>query len=102
MKLRKTHLLKKTALAEIRAMRALNYFMAMDVYGDVPLVTTFGASTQPGPRVSRSTISDFIETELKAALPDLSATTGSYDLRSPDQMDGLCTFSQIVHQCTNL
>jgi len=68
---------KKTAIAEIRAMRALNYFMVMDLYGDVPLVTSFGNDTQPGARVSRATISDFIETELKTVLPDLSGTTGA-------------------------
>ena len=50
--------------------------MVTDLYGDVPLVTTFGTGTETGPRVSRATISDFIESELKEVLPDLSGTTG--------------------------
>ena len=67
---------KPVAIAEIRAMRAWYYFMAMDLWGDVPLVTEFGAGVESGPRVARKTIFEFIETELKEALPDLSGETG--------------------------
>jgi starch-binding outer membrane protein, SusD/RagB family len=68
---------KKTAIAEIRAMRAYYYFLAIDMWGDVPLTTTFGKDAVVGGRVARATVSDFIETELLAAIPDLSGVTGS-------------------------
>ncbi len=68
---------KKTAIAEIRAMRAYYYFLAIDMWGDVPLVTTFGPDTPSTGRESRATVYNFIESELKAAIPDLSGTTGT-------------------------
>ena len=63
---------KTTHIAEIRAMRAWYYYALMDLYGGVPLVTTFGAKTQAGARASRTEIFNFIESELLAILPDLS------------------------------
>lgn len=67
---------KKTAIAEIRAMRAYYYFLATDMWGDVPLATEFGPDAVVGGRVARATIFNFIESELKAAIPDLSGVTG--------------------------
>jgi len=67
---------KPVAIAEIRAMRAWYYYMAMDLWGDVPLVTAFGEGVESGPRVARSTIFEFIESELKDAIPDLSEDKG--------------------------
>ena len=67
---------KPVAIAELRAMRAWYYYMAMDLWGDVPLVTEFGAGVVTGPRVARKTIFEFIESELKEVLPDLSGETG--------------------------
>ena len=67
---------KSTAIAEIRAMRAWYYYMAMDLWGDVPLVTQFGAGVESGPRVARKTVFEFIEAELKEVMPDLSEETG--------------------------
>ena len=67
---------KKTAIAEIRTMRAYYYFLAMDLWGDVPLTTTFGPDAEVTGRAARATVYNFIETELKAAVTDLSGTTG--------------------------
>ena len=67
---------KPIAIAEIRTMRAWYYYMAMDLWGDVPLVTEFGAGVESGPRVARKTIFEFIESELLEVLPDLSGETG--------------------------
>ncbi len=67
---------KKTAIAEIRAMRAFYYFLAIDMWGDVPLTTTFGPTSIVTGRASRASVYDFIETELKAAVTDLSGTVG--------------------------
>lgn len=66
---------KRQTLAEIRTMRALFYFFMMDLYGNVPISIAFGSSEQPATS-SRSEVFNFIETELLAAVPDLSVETG--------------------------
>lgn len=62
---------KRMKLAEMRMMRALTYFMLMDNYGNVPIVTTYG-DFEPKPNTPRAQVFTFIENEVKAALPDLS------------------------------
>jgi hypothetical protein len=59
-------------LAELRTLRAWFYYVLMNEFGGVPLVTTTELK-----RVARSTraeVFSFIETELKASLADLPAT----------------------------
>lgn len=67
--------LKKSNLAELKMVRAIAYFMMMDLYGKVPIVTEYGDFSQH-PSSSRSEVFDFIESEINAALPDLSEVTG--------------------------
>ena len=67
---------KTTAIAELRATRALAFYMMMDLWGNIPVVTTFGETTSPETK-SRTEVFNFIETELKEILPDLSITTGT-------------------------
>jgi hypothetical protein len=59
-------------LAELRTLRAWYYYMLMDFFGGVPLVT----STEVGanPRVSRDSLFRFIESELIATRAALPAT----------------------------
>ena len=66
---------KDQTVAEIKAMRAMSYFFLMDLFGNIPLSTTFGQTTNLGTQ-PEATIFAFIESELKAAIPNLSATTG--------------------------
>jgi hypothetical protein len=67
----------KTAFtAEIRAMRALYYFFMMDTYGNVPIYTEYSVTTQPATQ-TRDKVFAFIETELKAVLPQLPAKTSN-------------------------
>ncbi|MCD8538898.1 MAG: RagB/SusD family nutrient uptake outer membrane protein [Leadbetterella sp.] len=61
---------KRYSLAEIRSIRALALYWMMDTYGDIPLVTNFG--DKAGKRTPRKEVFEFIETELKAAIPDLN------------------------------
>lgn len=63
-------------LAEVKTMRALSYFLLMDLYGNIPVVTTFGDTAQPR-TTKRPEVFTFIESELNAALPNLSTTVGS-------------------------
>jgi hypothetical protein len=62
-------------LAELRTLRAWYYFMLMDAFGGVPLVT----STQVGanPRVTRDSLFRFIESELNATRVALPASRPS-------------------------
>jgi hypothetical protein len=66
---------KQTSLSELRMVRAIAYFMLMDLYGNVPVVTTYGDFT-PKPNTPRKQVFEFIESEVKACLPNLSAVTG--------------------------
>ncbi len=59
----------ETTIAELRTLRAWYYFMLMDMFGGVPLVTT--TEVEQRPRVSRAELFDFIEAELLAAREDL-------------------------------
>jgi hypothetical protein len=67
---------KLTNIAELKTLRALTYFMFMDLYGNVPIDTTYGDFT-PHANVPRTQVFNFIETELKNALPYLSNVTGT-------------------------
>src|SRR5207253_8838463 len=52
-------------LAELRTLRAWDYYMLMDMFGGVPLVTT--TELKQYPRVTRDSVFKFIEAELIAA-----------------------------------
>jgi hypothetical protein len=62
---------KATVQAELRTLRAFFYYLLMDMFGGVPIVTTTEIAQRP--RNTRKEVFDFIETELtevRAALPD--------------------------------
>lgn len=71
-----TDAVKAANVAEIRAMRALYYFFMMDLYGNMPIITTFPVATPPATQ-PRSAVFAFIETELKAVLPILPAKSSN-------------------------
>jgi hypothetical protein len=54
-----------TTLAELRALRAWDYYMLVDMFGGVPLVTS--TELKQYPRVTRDSVFHFIEAELLAA-----------------------------------
>lgn len=64
-----------TTLAELKTTRALAYFMMMDLYGNVPLDTLYGATALKA-NAPRAQVFNFVESELKAAIPYLKSTTG--------------------------
>jgi hypothetical protein len=66
---------KQTGLAELKMVRAFAYFMLMDLYGNVPIDTAYGDFT-PHANLPRAQVFNFIENEVKAAMPNLSTTTG--------------------------
>jgi len=60
---------KATIQAELRTLRAFYYYMLMDFFGDVPVVTTTAIAATA--QASRDSVFRFIENELKAARADL-------------------------------
>ncbi len=56
---------KATLVAEARSLRAFYYYLLMDFFGGVPIVTTVGL--QPHARNTRHEVFNFIESELIAA-----------------------------------
>jgi len=60
-----------TMTAEIRFIRALNYFLLMDGWGNVPFVTSI--SSEKPVQYTRQQIYEFIESELLEIEPQLSA-----------------------------
>ena len=60
--------------AEARFLRALSYWHAADLFGNVPLVTEANRSgAEPPPQATRQEIFAFVETELRAIQPQLPA-----------------------------
>lgn len=62
---------KQSTLSEVKMVRAMAYFMMMDMYGNVPLDTAYGDFT-PHTNLPRKDVFNFIENEIKACLPNLS------------------------------
>jgi hypothetical protein len=59
-------------IAELKVLRAWYYYLLMDNFGGVPLVTS--TEVQQNPRVTRDSLFKFLEAELKDARDDLPAT----------------------------
>jgi hypothetical protein len=67
---------KAAYIAEIRAMRALYYYFMMDLYGNVPIITSFPVNPPPATQ-PRAKVFQFIESELLAVLPQLPDKTSN-------------------------
>ena len=59
----------KAYRAEVRAIRALYYYYLMDMFGNIPLVTTAGKSTENAEQASRPEVYRFIVKELQEVAP---------------------------------
>lgn len=72
---------KTSSIAELRTLRAFAYFMGMDNFGGVPLDTVYG-NKELQPRATRTQVFNFIESELKASIPNLKSdvTAATYGL----------------------
>lgn len=73
---------KNRSVAQVRAMRALGYWMLMDMYGNVPLDTAYG-DTQLKTNATRSQVFSYVEGELKNVLSDLPTTVGASTYGKP-------------------
>ncbi len=61
----------KTYVAELRTIRAIYYYYAMDLFAQVPIVTSSTQATNEVKQSNRSDVFKFVTSELEAALPDL-------------------------------
>lgn len=59
-------------ISELRGLRAIYYMWLLDLYGNVPIVTSFADSDPNPPTNSRAEVYQFVETELRSALADVS------------------------------
>ncbi|NJD66771.1 MAG: RagB/SusD family nutrient uptake outer membrane protein [Chloroflexi bacterium] len=62
---------KKRTFAELRALRAFYYYVVMDLFGNIPIVTDFEDISLPT-QSNRQQAFDFIISEINATMPDLS------------------------------
>ncbi|MET0636492.1 MAG: RagB/SusD family nutrient uptake outer membrane protein [Chitinophagaceae bacterium] len=62
--------------AELKTLRALYYYWAMDLYGNVPLVTDFNTDPTTITNSTRKQVYDFVESEIKENINSLSTTVG--------------------------
>ncbi|HUR11955.1 MAG TPA: RagB/SusD family nutrient uptake outer membrane protein, partial [Flavitalea sp.] len=67
---------KTQTLAEVTTQRAFYYFLLMDLFGRVPIVTEFKTAPEAPEQKTRTELYNFIVTEVNAALPNLSADNG--------------------------
>ncbi len=57
-------------IKELRVLRAFNYYVLMDSYGNIPLVTRFDGDPSP-PTTPRAAVYDFVKTEVEEVINDL-------------------------------
>jgi hypothetical protein len=67
---------KPGLLAELKALRAYYYYLLLDAFGNVPIVTDFKATELPQ-QSTRQQVYDFVVAELTTALPQLSVAKGA-------------------------
>lgn len=65
---------KTQTMAEIKTMRAWYYYLMLDAYGNLPLVTSFASDGELPATTPRAEIFDFITSELEANLEFLNET----------------------------
>lgn len=66
----------KPITAEVRALRAYAYFYAMDLWGNVPIVTAARVDQLNPPKTNtRAEVFSFVEKEMLAAIADLPSVT---------------------------
>jgi len=75
---------KSAGVAELKTMRAFSFFLMMDLYGNVPLDTAYGVTTM-NPNATRTQVFNYVESELKAAIPNLKPVSGATVYGKPNR-----------------
>lgn len=62
----------QSIIAQVKTVRAYYYYLAMSVFGNVPIVTDTTTSSTPA-TAARADVYNFIVSDLKSSLPDLTS-----------------------------
>ncbi len=74
---------RETTISELKVVRAMMYFYMMDLYGNVPIDTAYGSTTLQT-NTQRAQVFNFVESEIKAALPNLNRVSGQAQYGRPN------------------
>ena len=85
---------KSTMFAQIKMVRAIAYFMMMDLYGNVPIDTVYGDYTAHA-KMDRDEVFNFIEDEVQKALPNLTTDTGTSIYGMPNKYTAYALLSKM-------
>lgn len=81
--------------AELKSLRALYYYWAMDLYGNVPLVTSFETNASTLTNSTRKQVYDFVEKELTDNLPFLSTDVSLATYGRATKYMAFCTLAKL-------
>ena len=74
-----------SSAAPARLMRAFYHFVLMDSYGDVPILDHLPDDGEAVERSPRKEVAEFIESEVKACIPDLSSSSDASTYGKPNR-----------------
>lgn len=81
--------------AELKTLRALYYYWAMDLYGNIPLVTSFETDASTLTNTPRKEVCDFIEKELKDNLQLVSSDVSAATYGRITKYAAFCTLAKL-------
>lgn len=87
--------------AELKTLRALYYYWAMDLYGNVPLVTSFETDASTLTNATRKEVYDFVEKELKDNLQFLSTDVSTATYGRITKYAAFCTLAKLYLNSVN-
>jgi hypothetical protein len=82
-------------IAEVKVLRAFYYYLLMDNFGGVPLVTSFEGAEPNPTRATRQQIYDFVVSELEANIPLLSAERSAVTYARFNQFAGRTLLARV-------
>jgi hypothetical protein len=85
---------KRQSTAEMQTMRALAYFLMMDMFGNIPIDTVYGAK-EPNANSPRAQVFNFVESELKAAIPNLTPQGGATMYGKPNRYTAFAMLAKL-------
>jgi hypothetical protein len=84
---------RATSIAELRVMRAFCYYLLIDNFGDVPLISEFGEALSA--RDNMSEVFGYIETEIKESLPALKQINDQSVYGRPTQLTAYAILAKL-------
>ncbi len=82
-------------IAELRTLRGFFYWQLVDMYGNVPMDTSFVNVSAAPPTASRSTIYNMLISDLEAAVPLLTRTVGGTAYGRINYYAGKCLLAKL-------